>query len=680
MMKSVLIIWDNNNGVVNEISSQFSYTFLVDAIYSLVELQNNKFVSSKDAIILLLDTDIDGNERSSHYGLRIVKELRKEIRYKGLIVVYSTMTEQQIRKNVKGSEILFTSSIRLRTFKKKEDVNVKDFEELINSVPRLSDDLLDDISYNVFDNKGKIHELLHNLKNKLNDIVKKNTLIEYIKEAENIFDDCKIILKKEVDPFKNIELEKIYATLRKETIEDISKLWDREKDKLCFCYSNAGNQVDKFSAKIVELAPVSSGEEETKNAEKINWQVLFYDDTEGVRNKVRMFFEEKNVTCHIARTEEEVYEILKSNTPNISLFISDIRLLDKDGHWCDRQGYDVIENVKEKSEYPLVYAVLTSKKGTINKMVQKKRKYEILWFTKDDVISNTQSFNVFFDLIKECVDETYKSNKIFQPSYKSWRGVYKGKYAFPLREYYKLHKESQDYHVEERNINKKTLEWLSADAEKPKWTCRLEKKNIDSAELKKFREAKLLGRRVALALAAEDPDRTGVTIYNIMTGNNVISAKDKSPNQLYTSLAMSSLLQETLNDAISYFKGETFSLDILYEEYEFLKKEYFEERFIDSMNLGNEREVLEEFVLRLDKAISVKRLSEPVSFQRVKSILRCYGFPKQDRLENMLLDLQEFSDDIRMKDLGDLSFLSSVENELLKDLFETFGYKKRYYR
>jgi hypothetical protein len=677
-MAKAIIIWDSNKRFVEELSVELGVSSAKDAIYSLEELKNNIYVSSKDAVIVLLDTDIDSKKRSAHYGLKIVKELRKELRYKGLIVVYSTMTEKQIRQNVKGSEILFTSSIRLRTFKKQEDVNVKDFVELINSVPRLSDDLLDDIIYNVFDNKGKIHELLHNLKNKLNDIDKTNTLIEYIKEAKKIFDDYEIIFKKEVDPFKNLELEKIYTTLKKETIEDISRLWDKEKDKLCFCYSNAGDQVNKFSAQILELAPVSNEEAETQKVEQINWQVLFYDDTDGVREKVQMYFAEKKVTCHIAKTENEVYEILKNNTPDISLFISDIRLLDEDGHWCDRQGYDVIEEVKKKSDYPLVYAVLTSKKGTINKMVQKKRKYEILWFTKDDVISSAQSFNVFFDLIKECVDETYNSNKIFQPNYKSWYGVYKGKYAFPLREYYKLHKESQDYHVEERSINKKTLDWLLADGEKPKWTCRLEKKNIDNAELKRFRDAKLLGRRVALALAAEDPDRTGATIYEIMTGNDIINAKNKSVNQLYTCLAMSSLLQETINDAIRYFKGETFSLDILYEEYEFLKKEYFEERFIDGMNLGNDREVLEEFVSRLEKAISVKRISEPVSFQSVKSILRRYGFPRQDRLENMLLDLQELSEDIRGKDLGDLYFLSSLENELLKDLFERYGYKKRY--
>lgn len=604
-----------------------------------------------------------------------MKYLRKELRYKGLIVVYSTLTEQQIREQVEKGEILFTSGIRLRQITKK-GIDTDGIEELIQSVPKLSDELLEDIHYNVFDTKGKIHELLHNLKNKLNDIKGKNNLKDFIRESNTVFEEYKKLLLKEIDPFKITEFEKLNASLVEETIEDITKHWNNEKDKSSFSYANAGNQVNKFSNQIVELAPISSDDEKTQATEKVNWQVLFFDDTEGVRKKIKAFFEERNVTCHVAATEDEVYLKLKENSPNISLFISDIRLLDKTEHWCDRQGYDVIEEVNKTNDYPLVYAVLTSKKGTINKMVQKKRKYEILWFTKDDVINNIHSFNIFFDLIKDYADENFNSNTVFQPLKKdnSWYKEYKGHYTLPLKAFYKLHKENNDYPTEESIINKKTLEWLEGEGVKQDWMCKFTKVYIGNAELKKFRATKLLGRRIALALAAENPGIKPVTIYNDMMGHSK-TAVDSSVKQFYMKLALSSQLEKTINDVKNYFKGEASSPGVLYEEYEFLKNEFIEELFIDSINLGYEKEGLTEFVEQIQKAFTSNKISEPKSFEKVKSILDNNGFPRAERLDIMLAELKELDEQSSyklLKDVGKHSFLDSVNNEVIKELLKKY--------
>ncbi len=677
-MLNALLIWDNNKSFVKELSLKFGISYLKDTISSLELLNQNKFVSGKDVIIVLLDTDLDGNKRSDYYGLKIVKELRKEFRYKGLIIVYSTLAEQQIHQHVKGNEILFTSGIRLKVFQRKEDINVDEIEELIHLVPKLSDDLLDDIRYNVFDTKGKIHELLHNLKNRLNDITGKKTLKDFIKDINTAFEDYKILLIKEIDPFKIAELESIYLALNKDTIEDITKHWNNQIHHLSFSYANSGNQVNKFSNQIVELAPLSSSEVDTQQVENINWQVLFFDDTEGVRKKVKSFFAEKNVTCHLAATEKEVYQKLKENCPNISLFISDIRLFDKNEHWCDRQGYDVIEEVNKTNDYPLVYAVLTSKKGTINKMVQKKRKYEILWFTKDDIINNIHSFNIFFDLIKEYVDENFNSNTVFQPVKKDsyWYKPYEGHYTLPLRTFYKLHKESQDFLTEEKIINKKTLDWLRADGEKQDWMCKLTKAIIGNAELNKFRETKLLGRRIALAFAAEDQERKADTIYNLMTGHTKTSV-DGSVKQLYTKLALSSQVEKTINDAKNFFKGEANSPGILYEEYEFLKNEFFEEQLIDSINLGYEKEGLQEFIEQIHKALTTNRISTFNSFEKVKYILDHNGIPKAERLDIMLAELKELDEQSSyklLKDVGKHPFLSSVYNEAIKIILAKYEF------
>lgn len=675
-MANALLIWDKNKSYVeNTLSLELGISYPDDCVFSFEELKKHKFVSAKDAVIVLLDTDLDGKKRQTYYGLEIVKYLRKELRYKGLIVVYSTLTEQQIREQVEKGEILFTSGIRLRQITKK-GIDTDGIEELIQSVPKLSDELLEDIHYNVFDTKGKIHELLHNLKNKLNDIKGKNNLKDFIRESNTVFEEYKKLLLKEIDPFKITEFEKLNASLVEETIEDITKHWNNEKDKSSFSYANAGNQVNKFSNQIVELAPISSDDEKTQATEKVNWQVLFFDDTEGVRKKIKAFFEERNVTCHVAATEDEVYLKLKENSPNISLFISDIRLLDKTEHWCDRQGYDVIEEVNKTNDYPLVYAVLTSKKGTINKMVQKKRKYEILWFTKDDVINNIHSFNIFFDLIKDYADENFNSNTVFQPLKKdnSWYKEYKGHYTLPLKAFYKLHKENNDYPTEESIINKKTLEWLEGEGVKQDWMCKFTKVYIGNAELKKFRATKLLGRRIALALAAENPGIKPVTIYNDMMGHSK-TAVDSSVKQFYMKLALSSQLEKTINDVKNYFKGEASSPGVLYEEYEFLKNEFIEELFIDSINLGYEKEGLTEFVEQIQKAFTSNKISEPKSFEKVKSILDNNGFPRAERLDIMLAELKELDEQSSyklLKDVGKHSFLDSVNNEVIKELLKKY--------
>lgn len=674
-MTNAILIWDCNKSYVEKFSLELGISYPDDAIFSFTELKQNKFVSAKDAVIVLLETDLDGKKRLEYFGLKIVKYLRKELRYKGLIVVYSTMTEVQIREKVEKNEILFTSGIRLRQITKK-GIDTNGIEELIQSVPKLSDDLLDDIRYNVFDTKGKIHELLHNLKNKLNDIKGKKIIKDFSKETNNVFEEYKKLLLKEIDPFKITEFDKLFTILIKETIEDITTHWNNEKGNSNFSYTNAGNQVNKFNNQIVELAPVSSDNDKLQVTEKINWQVLFYDDTEGVRKKVEAFFEEKNVTCHLAATEEEVYQKLKENRPNISLFISDIRLLDKNEHWFDRQGYDVIEQVNKTNEYPLVYAVLTSKKGTINKMVQKKRKYEILWFTKDDVINNIHSFNIFFDLIKDYADENFNSNTVFQPLKKdnSWYKVYNGHYTLPLRAFYKQHKENNDYPTEESIINKQALEWLEGEGVKQDWMCKFTKTYIGNAELIKFRATKLLGRRIVLALAIQNMGIKPITVYNDMMSHSKTNI-DSSVKQFYKKLALSSQLEKTINDVKNYFKGEASSPGILYEEYEFLKSEFIEEMFIDSISLGYETEGLTKFVEQIQKAFNLNNIPEPKSFEKVKSILDNNGFPKAERLETMLADLKELNEQVSyklLKEVGKHSFLSSVNNEVIKELLKKY--------
>ncbi len=677
-MNNTLLIWDNNKSYLeNTLSLELGISYPDDCVFSFEELMENKLVSAKDAVIVLLETDLDGKRRSNRFGLEIVKYLRKELRYKGLIIVYSTLTELYIRENVKESKILFTSGIRIKKFESTDSINADEIEELINSVPQLSDDLLDDIRYNVFDNQGKVHELLHNLKNSLSNIERTSSLENFIARANIILQEYKGHFLKEIDPFKIVEFEKVYTLLTKEINEDITYYWNNEKENSTFSYANAGSQVNKFSNQIVELAPVSNDNLNQDQNEKFNWQVLCFDDTEGVREKIKAFFEGKNVTCHTAATEEEVYQILKDNSPNISLFISDIRLLDNTERWCDRQGYDVIEQVNKTNDYPLVYTVLTSKKGIINKMVQKKRKYEILWFTKDDVINNEHSFNIFYDLIKDYAEDNFNSNTVFQPTYSAWVKPSTGFYTQPLKAYYKIHREV-NHEVEDTNINKMTREWIWDTATKKDWTGKLLNDIIDDESLKKFRETKLLGRRVALGLALFS--LSGKEIYIRMTGDNNNDGEKKfegRKKQFYTRLTLPNNPEKLIDEAKEYFKGERSSIAIIFEEYEFLKNEFIEELFIDSINLGYERDGFYDFIRQIEKAFSSTNMDEPKSFEIVKSILDNEGFPRAGRLDKMFADLGKINEHSQyklLKEVGKHSFLSSVNNEVIKELLKKYEY------
>lgn len=580
---NALLLWDNNNNSTEQLCKYLGISFPDDVCFTLEELKNKTFLQGRDAVIVLLETNIDSKIRTNFCGLEIIKLLRKELRYRGMIIAYSFCDENFFREN-KNAKILFTSGIWLKSITK---INVDEIDKQIDSFTnkKLSDDLLDDIHYSVFDNKGKIHELLHNLKNRLN--IKGKILKDIRKQAEEIFEEYKKPLLKEIDPFKTKEFDKFYTTLIKETIVDINTYWDNEKDKNVFSYGNGGNQVNKFDYHIIELAPVSNGDANTQQAEKINWQVLFLDDNEDVREKVKAFFDEKKVTCHTAKTEDDVHQKLKENRPNISLFISDIRLLDKSEHWCDRQGYDVIEQVNKQNDYPLVYAVLTSKKGTINKMVQKKRKYQILWFTKEDVINNKNSFNIFFDLIKEYADNNFKANSDFKIQSTAWnnptiRGTgtknEKITYRFPLKDYYKSHYESEDHDAAEVEINYQVKKILTGKAQELiKLRTTLNSKVIDKYELNKFRKIVLLGRRLFLGYIFTEKKIDFEEIYKKVYKPSTYNFK--TAKSYVSDFCLSHKLDTLYDNIIEYYNADYSnkkSIPLLYEEYEFIEKEFLD--------------------------------------------------------------------------------------------------------
>lgn len=678
-MANALLIWDNNKQYAKELCIDLAISYPNDVVFSISELNENKLLETKDCIVVLLETNMDGKRRTEFNGIEVVKSLRKDKRYKGLIIAYSTYPESYF-KTKKGSKILFTSGTRLRRFAKK-GIDVDEIDKFLlpnlpSYVPKLSEDVLDDVHYNVFNTKGILHELLHKLKNDLNKFYTGN-IDKIVEQVANTFYDYKKLLLKEIDPQKKSTFNKHFTALVDDTKADIGQHWKETADKTNFKYANAGNQVDKFSRQIDDLAPKSNDDTESRQDENINWEVLFYDDTEDIRKIVQGYFDEKGIKCHIAASEKEVYNTLKENAPKISIFISDIRLEDENGQWFDRQGYDVIDHLSQTNNYPLVYAVLTSKKGTINKMVQQKRKDNVQWFSKDDVINNKNSFNIFFETIKRHAEDNFSSNNLFQPD-GCWNEK-KYKYEYPLKSYYRLHKQSpkSEYIIIENSINKRVIDFIENIIPQHRgsigeetfiqdWRCDLSESIINEQEVKKFRDNKLVGRRLILALAIFY-DLTPVKIFEIMAGKKDDKGKNGT-KQLFGQLALSQKLMDLKEQIKSYSIGN--KLPILKEEYDFLKEEFIDEEFSNVDDLGKDHTYLKKLVNDIKVVFDKKDLSIPPTLMRVKYILENEKAPKFERVNKMfseIVSLDKANNIINEIDVN--SPFKQIENTHLKNLF-----------
>lgn len=688
-MANALLIWDNNKSYAEKLSADLGISYPDDVVFSIAEFEKNKFLKTKDCIVVLLETNIEGEHRTNFKGIEIIKTLRKDKRYKGLIVAYSTYTEEHFR-NRKDAKILFTSGTRLRRFTKK-GIDADEIENLILNVPKLSEDLLDDIHYNVFDTKGIIHELLHNLKNELTSVAKESSINQIIESANHKFEDYKKQLLREIDPQNIPDFNNLFSSLVSETNADIEQHWKDNEDKTSFKYSNAGNQISKFTNQIVALAPKSNEDEENTQDEKINWQVLFYDDEDDIRIIVEEYFDTKGVKCHVAANEKEVYEKLKENGQLISLFISDIRLKEKNGNWFDRQGYDVIEQVSQRNDYPLVYSVLTSKKGSINKRVQKKGKYDVLWFTKEDVLSNKNSFNIFFEAVKDYAEDNFNSNNVYQPDLSSWNGSIelngekkgKPKFIYPYKTYYKHHKQSpnSDYFFVESTINKQVLDFIEShivkdgkslgDVDFPNnWRCNLHSEVIDKTELDKFRYTKILGRRLVLAMLFAykgiKPERIYTSLYPSQTTPTENDLKQLFP----THLKISMQFENVVNTICDFAEGKNKSPNILKEEFDFIKAEFWEESISNIEDLGEDYNRLIKIVCDIKEVFTNKSLPIPNTLTRVKFILDNDSVPKIERFDKMLSEviLIDAANNI-INEISQTSPFREVENSNFRNLF-----------
>ena len=149
-------------------------------------------------------------------------------------------------------------------------------------------------------------------------------------------------------------------------------------------YQNGRTIIKLFSEQIYAMLPESTEQEvKTDLIGKTRWEVLFVDDDECNRNTLVEYFKRKNIVCNTASSAEDAFVTLKNDNPKkIKIVITDIRLIEKNNKWQLLQGYQILKHLNKEHPYPLGYFVLTSKKGTIIKNIQKNPSLQFNGLTK----------------------------------------------------------------------------------------------------------------------------------------------------------------------------------------------------------------------------------------------------------------------------------------------------------
>ena len=533
------------------------------SVFNKEELSNLKEVS---IWIVNLHLNWDNNHLQNNYGLDIGVYIRKELKSKAPILFYSHLKEENFTKIIRATDFKYKLLETPECHYIEAPIDQAKLEALIASTSPISNFCLEDIIYYVFDAKGRIDELCHNLKNDLT----KATDEESINNNKNsIIEKFRIDCTNEILTQNSTKLNEIIEELKKELNEKLSR------DNTYF------DVINRYKPQISALCPASDDDVPImQESENINWQAIYLEDDKQVATKVKGYFNENGVTCHIASSESEAKEIIDQN-PNVNLFITDIRLKYEDGKWHKHQGYDVIEQIANHAKIPLVFAVLTSKKGSIINSAKQKLQHQIFWENKDNVLYSKQAFDVYFNRLVRIINDNDITS--FTPKSDKWTsGNRVEKFKYPHSEYYKHYRllSQSDYKIFE---NKITINLVN-NTIPIETTGTLIKQIIDKDELCKFVD-KLIFRRFILKTIFESK--------NAEDANEIIDSKlnltYNTRKKFYSEhVCMSTKFENTIREVISFHNTNKGNSGILKEEYEFLKNNGLIKNFLnDELNKNN---------------------------------------------------------------------------------------------
>lgn len=648
-------------------------------VFNKEELKETKNVS---LWIVNLHLNWDNNHLQNNYGLDMGVYIRKELISKAPIFFYSHLKEENFTKLIRATVFKYKLLQTPECYYIEAPIKHVDLEKLIETTSPISDFCLEDINYFVFNAKGRIDELCHNLKNDLKEVSNNAAVIEQFKNY-----CANEIVSNRID-----ELNKIIENLKNDLKTNLNK------DNTYF------DVINKYKPQIVTLLPTSDedNDENTNEntTENINWQVIYLEDDEQVAVKVENYFKENGVTCHIATSETEAKQKLDDN-PNVTLFITDIRLKDKNGKWHKHQGYDVIAQIANHSKMPLVFAVLTSKKGSIINSAKQKLQHQIFWENKDNVLHSKQAFDIYFNRLKELADENFVSNESFKIEIPSWNTVWNlQKFSIPFFKFYNYYKcqEISEYEKYETEINETVLKLIKQNSFDIEWSKTCKSQSLDS-KAKHFFKIKLIARRFLFAKIFE----ISTTIKELETiqkiifeGVNNVDSNIQNDNyylkyitNFYRDfprhLGTTKKFNETLKNIANFYLGINNKSGILKEEYEFLVKNNFIKNHIEKYSIDpyeniknymDDSKVSKDFLLDVQVILKIIRNVENRKeskhylylnelFDDEKSITKDI----LELIEKMIIDMKKINADLK----GNFSSAQIKSNDI-KSILKNYNY------
>ena len=425
------------NADINHLQIANDYSSLFNEDNSLSAL----FEEPYKAIIVRAGLTWDNRSPESNYGFKIIELLRLN---KILCPVFlaSPMPYKEMRERAEFLKVPGHYYIQLP---KKEEAPVL-FTGKETAIKNIPESLLWDINTSVFTTQGLITEIIHEWKNKVRAYpadVKDDTILrdadEYLLKIKqelsyfslDFFEEEKTELKKEIPNYKNI-----------------IPLIDAMKKRLFAYYF----QDDEANEKNTGY----------KNRE---WQVLVVDDDLAILEMVSKGFASQGVSCISADSGQKALEILEQDMKgellkgnnetwqinSITVVVTDVRFVYENGDWHYYQGYNLLDKIYKTRSNLVSFFILTSKEGHIQKAAGKQAAFRFYSFSKS-ILDSQASFDFFADRVIEEGNRKFEE-LLSKPSGKNWGEPYKGKFEYPLKEYYRYWRMRSDYEEREKKIS-----------------------------------------------------------------------------------------------------------------------------------------------------------------------------------------------------------------------------------
>jgi CheY-like chemotaxis protein len=557
-MAKVLFIW-NHETDLSEIGNPDDSNDAAEWITSSAHLEALVESERFEKCFLLAELNWDGRSLTQFYGFKVLRKLR--IKLQALFPVFICSTFPFNFFSEKGGVYnIFRAPghafIHLPQ-------NVFKFKPKQPVLP-LTRNLLQDINYHFFDVNGLLDELFHSLKGRVNYDAEREIKAHFIE------------ISKIISPEQAPELKELENNLVDNIRNNPNQI-------------SAARIVSDYKFRVARLLPQTESLESETNPE-FPWHVLCIDDEAKILNDLSKAFKKRGINCYSAQSGEKAFEILQRDFAgqllddqsekvlpqnSIALVICDLRFLDAQENWQYWQGWDIIEHIFNKMQNMLTFFVLTTKKGTIVRQMQEGRQARVFMFSKEDVLyqhpcnnnkiaPDQSGFNIFAQRVREEAEKIH-DDLCNLPAGEYWsQKIWKTKIDYPLQQYYRNHRLSNDYQAKEKWINECAINFID-EAELVKDPFFKRKTKIDSLNfdynfkagltdapgnpmvMEKF-YTKLIGRRIAIGLTLKGWSGTEISsILKLRT----LEEDNEIDRQLFSAyFAMSSNIEQDIPNHI----------------------------------------------------------------------------------------------------------------------------------